>query len=190
MGAHHTGSDIWPTSGGAVPWGALVRVDGGLRTLRRGLLSARAGVLSAGVVHPSGGHGPWSLSVWMAPTCGFSSSHVAVPSHVSLVLVCVCVWVCGCVCGCGCVRGGVCVCMCEWVFICMCMSCVFMWGREGWVFGRQGFSLLFLASVRHFVLLLYEKCHINKIWFDLIWYYWRITFHLKHFSLNHQKVMM
>jgi len=68
-------------------------------------------------------------------------------------LVCLCVRACVCVCV------GVCACVCLYVYVSL------------WVFigvgGLVCFIMLFLASVRHFVLLLkYEKCHINK--FDLI----------------------
>ena len=46
MGAYHTGSCFWFTTGGAVLWTALARVAGGLCTLVWGLLSPRVGTVS------------------------------------------------------------------------------------------------------------------------------------------------
>ena len=101
------------------------------------------------------GRGPGALSVWSAPKGGFflalglgARPCLCPIGAVGLSLcVCVCVHACACVC----------------VHVCVCMSlCLsgYLWGWEGWYV----LSLLFLAYVRHFVLLLmYEKCHINKI---------------------------
>ena len=52
--------------------------------------------------------------------------------------------------------------------VCLCVS-GYLWGWEGWRFFLFVLSLLFLASVRHFVLCFkHEKYHINLIWFDLM----------------------
>ena len=150
MGAYHIGSCFWSTDGGAVLWTALARVAGEFCTLVWGLLSARVGAISGGA--PCG-RGPGALSVWLAPKGGFFLA-LGLGAKPCLCLI-------------GAVGLSLCVHVC--VRVCVCMSPFlsgYLWGWDGWYV----LSLLFLASVRHFVLLLkYERCHINKIWFDLIW---------------------
>ena len=91
------------------------------------------------------GHGPGALSVWSAPQGG---------SFLALGL-----GARPCFCLIGAVGLSLCVC------VCLCLS-GYLWGWEGWYV-----LSLFLASVRHFVLLLkYERWHANKIWFDFNWF--------------------
>lgn len=98
-----------------------------------------------------------TLGVW-PPKVASSSPQISVPSHVSLAtdsVQCVCVWVC------------LSVCMCMYVHecVCNCVSvCIFV-GVGGLGFS-QCFVLFCFYPLRHFVLQLYEKCHINKV--DLI----------------------
>jgi len=52
------------------------------------------------------------------------------------------------------------VCMCACVSVCLCVSLGINGGGRVCMF----YHCCFLASVRHFVLLLkYERCHLNKI---------------------------
>ena len=155
MGAYHTGSCFWSTEGGAVLWTAPARVAGGLCTLVWGLLSAGRDCLCGGA--PCG-RGPGAFSVWSAPQGSFFLAFGSGARLLSLSDRCsgselVCLYVRACV------R--------VWVCLSPYLS-GYLWGWEGWCI----LSLLFLASVRHYVLLLkYERCHTNKIWFVLIWNY-------------------
>ena len=145
MGAYHTGSCFWFTIGGAVLWTAPARVAGGLCTLVWGLLSARVGTVSVAALPVVVAQEPSQCG--RPPKGGFflALGPGARP----------------CLCPIGAVGLSLCVCMC--VHVCVCLSpylSVYLWGWEGWFV----LSLLFLASVRHFVLLLkYERCLINKI---------------------------
>ena len=103
------------------------------------------------------GRGPGALSVWSAPKGGFflavgpGARPCLCPIGAVGLSLCVCV----------CVH--VCACMLVYVHVCFCFSPYlsgYLWGWEDWYV----LSLLILASVRHFVLLLkHERCHTNKI---------------------------
>ena len=146
MGAYHTGSWFLSTDGGAVLWTALARMAGGLCTLVWGLLSARIGTVSGAALPVVVGWEPSQcgrLPRWLFPWLRSRCPAVSLSNRCSgSELVCLCVNVCV---------------LCVWVCMSLCLS-GYLWGWEGWYV----LSLLFLASVRHFVLLLkYERWHKN-----------------------------
>ena len=122
----------------SAPWcGSSCLPGSGLSLWRCSLWSWPGSPLS--VVGPQG---------WLFPCLRFGCPAVSLSDRCSgSELVCLyvhaCVWVC--------------------VHVCICLSPYlsgYLWGWEGWYV----LSLLFLASVRHFVLLLkYERCHTNKV---------------------------
>jgi len=140
MGAYHTGSCFWSTDEGAVLWTALARVAGGLCTCGASCL-------------PGSGLSLWRRSLW-----SWAGSPLSVVGPQGWLFPCLRSR-CPAVSLSDRCSGSELVCACVGV----CLS-GYLWGWEGWYV-----LSFFLASVRHFVLLLkYERCHINKTWFDLL----------------------
>ena len=131
MGACQAGSCLWSTAGGTVPWTALAWVAKGLCALVWSLLSVRVGVVSVAAL-PVVMDCDLPQPGW-PPKVASSSPQVPVPGHVSLVTACGCVY----------------------VNVCIYVShvCIFVGvGGSGFLDFLFCFSLLFLSSVRHFVL--------------------------------------
>ncbi len=122
------------------------------------------------------GCGLWCLSVWMATHRWLLLTWIlsARPCYQSIYCMCEC-WACVRVCVSASVGVCVCVCACVWGVGSICGG-----GRDGLLFIYLFYFIFFIVVcfvisfcfylVKHFGLHfpMYEKCYINKVWFDLI----------------------
>ena len=168
MGALHTGSCCWSARGDVGREIPQTRVTGGLCT-GCGVCPGLSGLGGGPCAGAPWSSGLWCLSVWMATHRWLLLTWIlsAMPCYQSVYCMCECGRVCWCVW----VQAWACVCMC----VCVCVwgvGSICGGGRDGLSFFIYVSSFYCFYLVKHFGLhlLMYEKCYINKVWFDLIWF--------------------